>query len=71
MVAGALGIVAGIAPAGWPLGLALGVTAMALGGRGMCRGPLWRGFGPSRTGFVLGLIAVLVALLSAALWLLS
>jgi len=70
-VAGALGVVAGILPAGWPVGLVLAATAMVLGARGMRRGPAWPGFGPSRTGLVLGLIAMLLGVLGAALWLLA
>lgn len=70
-VLGALGVVAGILPVGWPVGLALAGLALWLGGSGMRRGPSCPGFGAARTGFVLGLIAVLMALLSAALWLVS
>ncbi|HEX4903704.1 MAG TPA: hypothetical protein VFV42_12880 [Acidimicrobiales bacterium] len=70
-IAGALAVVAGILPAGWPAGAALGVLAMWSGARGMQRGPGWRGFGPSRIGVVLGLIGLLMAVLSAALWLFS
>ena len=70
-IAGALAVVAGILPAGWPVGAVLGVLAMGLGARGMRRGPAWHGFGAARTGVVFGLIGLLMALLSAALWLFS
>lgn len=67
-VLGALAVVVGILPVGWSAGAALAVAAMWLGARGLRRGPSWSGFGPARTGFVLGLIGLLMAVLSALLW---
>lgn len=67
-VLGALAVVVGILPVGWSAGAVLAVAAMWLGARGLRRGPAWPGFGPARTGFVLGLIGLLMAVLSALLW---
>ena len=68
-IAGALAVVAGILPAGWPAGAALGVLAMVLGARGMRRGPAWHGFGAARTGVVFGLIGLLFGFFLVLPWL--
>lgn len=68
-VAGAVGVVVGVFPLGWPFGLVLAAVAIVVGGRVMRCGPAAPGFGAARTAVALGLIAVLLGLVSAAMWL--
>lgn len=68
-VAGSVGVVVGIFPLGWPFGLVLAAAAIVVGGRVMRHGPAAPGFGAARTAVALGLIAVLLGLVSAAMWL--
>lgn len=67
-VSGGVGVVVGVFPLGWPFGLVLAALAIVLGGRVMRRGPAAPGFGAARTAVALGLIAVLLGLVSAAMW---
>lgn len=68
-VAGGLGVVVAVLPAGWPFAVVLAIVAVVLGGRVMRQGPGAAGFASARTAVALGLIAGLLALVSAGMWL--
>lgn len=67
-VAGGVAVVVAVFPLGWPLGLLLATAAVVVGVRVMRRGPAAAGFGAARSAVALGLIAVLLGLVSAAMW---